>query len=88
MVLRASRALRPGDRIATGGADHEGVVLRPLRLTALPLRELVPREVARVLPAGPAVPGLRRFVVEFSDGARSQPVAGRSRWDVLGARDA
>lgn len=80
MVLRTTRALLPGDRIATSRADHEGVVLRPLRITAMPLRELVTREVAAVRPVGHRF--LSRHVVEFTDGARSQPVSAQAGWQL------
>ena len=84
MVLRTTRALLPGDRIATSRADHEGVVLRPLRVTALPLGDLVTREVASVRTVGRRF--LLRHVVEFTDGARSQPVTGGAGWPLSPAR--
>ena len=92
MVKRSTRALRPGDRVTTGPADHDGVVLRPLRVTLLPLTRLHVREVARVALVGPTltgrpVPGLTRLVVTFSDGARSQPVAASSTWPLVAAGD-
>ena len=80
MVLRTTRALLPGDRIATSRADHEGVVLRPLTVTVMPLRELVTREVASVRTVGRRF--LVRHVVEFTDGATSQPVSGHAGWQL------
>ncbi|WP_369052545.1 hypothetical protein [Kineococcus terrestris] len=85
-MSRTTRQLVPGDRVRTSTADHEGVVLRPLRLPGATRHRLVERQVAAVTAVGPALPGLRRLVVEFTDGAVSQPVSPRATWPLAPAR--
>ncbi|WP_432547968.1 hypothetical protein [Kineococcus sp. SYSU DK004] len=85
-MSRTTRQLVPGDRVRTSTADHEGVVLRPLRLPGAARHRLVERQVAAVTVVGPALPGLRRLVVEFTDGAVSQPVSPRATWPLAPAR--